>query len=434
MIPQTGWSSDVTTITPFATYGINRPFYASKNPYELELGPLVLSASGGDIAAAWWLFEYKEGAVYAARYNQTTEQFEAETLIVTVPEVKRLSATFDQLGRPLVFFDTGTDLKLYWFDPVLDANTITEFGEGKYPFATFDIRWDTSNPRSDVMLIYIRDGGIYYRLQRDRYNIEHATPVTADVVFIKEADMAIDYRMQLVYRAQDKGFAPPPAVPPVVAPTQGAWHYLLSGYQSYVDTRAIALQLMQPFSVTLTLAQFEPAAATVCLWSQQQHPQTGQLALCFTGANFDVLRLLYGGSWFEAKLPFGLCAGTWRTEVLWRGNGYGLLVTHTARDGVVSQGGVIIGRFDPTVQSGGAMLRLGAMNGFGGEAIHCLRAAISDVRITPHAQAPELRIAMTKKPQHSDLQAITLGDGSASGLGDALISGYRDANWLFMPG
>lgn len=199
MIPSTGWSIDTTTISQYATYGINKPSYTTVRPFELELGPLVMSASGGDIAAAWWLFEYKDGGVYAARYNQTTQLYEDETLVVEVPQLKRLSATFDQLGRPLVFFDTGTELKLYWFDPVLAENTVTVFGEGAYPFATFDIRWDTSNPESDVMLFYIRAGGIYYRLQRDRYGIEHTTPVT-DGARILEADMTVDYRLQLLYR------------------------------------------------------------------------------------------------------------------------------------------------------------------------------------------------------------------------------------------
>jgi hypothetical protein len=98
-----------------------------------------------------------------------------------------------------VFFDTGIELKLFWFDPLLVENTITVFGVGTYPFATFDIRWDTSNPDSDVLLFYIRDGGIYYRLQRDRYSIEHATPVT-NGARILEADMTVDYRLQLLYR------------------------------------------------------------------------------------------------------------------------------------------------------------------------------------------------------------------------------------------
>ena len=198
MIPETGWSDDTSTMSEFATYGINKPIYISKNPHELELGPLVLSASGGDISAAWWLFEYEEGVVWASRYNQTNGQFENKAAVVSVPTVKRLSATFDQLGRPMVFYDTGTELRLYWFDPVLTENTTTVFGEGKYPFATFDIRWDTSNPRSDVTLFYIRSKTIYYRLQRDRYSIEYATPVT-NAKEIKAADMTKDYIMQLVY-------------------------------------------------------------------------------------------------------------------------------------------------------------------------------------------------------------------------------------------
>lgn len=430
MIPETGWSDD-TQLKEYATYGIAKPQYSSDNPFKLELGPEQLNASGGNIKAAWWLFEFNGSEVTASKYNGN--DFELSSVVFSVTNIKKLSATFDQLGRPMVFYETNNnELKLFWFDPVLVQNIITEFGVGNYPFATFDIRWDTSNPRSDVMLFYMRSGAIYYLMQRDRYSIEYVTPVVADALFIKEADMTVDYRLQLLYRYIDTGYNPPQPVPPVVVPTQGRWAYLLSGYQSYLDSRYIQLQHMQPFSIELTLAQFEPTEPIICLWSQQLHPERGQLALCFTGQNYDVLRLLYGGSWFDAKLPFGLSSGRWRTEVLWRGNGYSLLIEHTASDGTVSDSGVIIGRFDSNLIEHAATLRFGAMKGYRGEAIHCMRAAISDVRVTSYANTPELRISMNKKTQNGHLQEITFSDASPSGLGDALIIDYRDANWLYV--
>ncbi|MGI2079161.1 hypothetical protein [Shewanella putrefaciens] len=429
MIPNDTWILSQQA-TAYESYGLAKPRYASIHPYELALGPVEVNQSAGNLAMRYWLFEEVDGEVLLYKFIGELKEF--DSVLFTSGAVVSLAASFDQLGKPLVFYDTGTELRLWWYDPLLANHTTTVFGEGAYPFATFDIRWDTSNQRSDVMLLYMRSGAIYYRVQRDRYSIEYTTPVTSDAVFIKEADMAVDYRLQLLYRYRDANYNPPPLVPPVVVPTQGRWAYLLSGYQSYLDSRFIQLQLVQPFSIELTLAQFEPTEPTVCLWSQQLHPERGQLALCFTGQNYDVLRLLYGGSWFDAKLPFGLSAGRWRTEVLWRGNGYGLLIEHTSSDGVVSEGGVIIGRFDSTKIEHAATLRIGAMKGYKGEAIHCLRAAINDVRITPFSSAQELRIAINKKPQDSNLQEITFSDGSASGLGDAPIMDYRESHWLYL--
>lgn len=429
MIPNNLWSTDAQR-REYATYGKIKPSYISPNPYFITLGPVELSESNNNLTASWWLFEYVGSVVKLYKFNGENYAYHSD-LFSPVGCIK-LSAAFDQLGKPLVFFDTGTELRLWWFDPVSSAHVTTVFGVGNYPFATFDIKYGVDTEYSDVLLFYMRSGAIYYRMQRDRYSIEYTTPVTSDAVFIKEADMAVDYRLQLLYRYRDTSYNPPPLVPPVVVPTQGRWAYLLSGYQSYLDSRYIQLQLMQPFSVELTLAQFEPTEPIVCLWSQQLHPERGQLALCFTGQNYDVLRLLYGGSWFDAKLPFGLSSGRWRTEVLWRGNGYGLLIEHTASDGTVSDGGVIIGRFDSNLIERAATLRIGAMQGYRCEAIHCMRAAISDVRVTPYANTPELRIPMNKKPQDGNLQEITFSDASPSGLGDALIADYREANWLYV--
>lgn len=180
MIHNNTWVSD-TAKEEYAAYDIAKPTYASLNPYELELGPVSLNASDGDIKAAWWLFEYNpdDQYVYASKWSEITQSFEvAQPIFQDVDGVSKLSATFDQLGRPIVFYQSGTELRLYWFDPVLADNVLAYVADGSYPFATFDIRWDTSSSASDALLFYVRDGGIYYRLQRDRYVTEHATPVT----------------------------------------------------------------------------------------------------------------------------------------------------------------------------------------------------------------------------------------------------------------
>lgn len=200
MIPETGWLDIAIddSVTEEANYGLTKPLYLTANQHKMELGPLIFNTSGGSIKSAWWLFEYISGIVYASRHNSSTNSFEERREVLAVPSLVKLSATFDQLGRPLIFFDTGTELRLYWFDPELAENIVTTFGVGEFPFATFDIRWDTSNPRSDVILLYTRNGGVYYRLQRDRYQTEYVTPVTSGAVELLQANMTVDYRLQLV--------------------------------------------------------------------------------------------------------------------------------------------------------------------------------------------------------------------------------------------
>jgi hypothetical protein len=153
-----------------------RPRYQSNNPFELELGPLELNQSANHLAKQWWLFEEVGGDVFIDKIYGSVRAAAATYLFTSGP-VTSLSATFDQLGKPLVFYDTGTELRLWWYDPTQEDHVTSVFGVGSDPFATFDIRYSPSNQGSDAMLFYIRDKAIFYRQQRDRYEVEYATPV-----------------------------------------------------------------------------------------------------------------------------------------------------------------------------------------------------------------------------------------------------------------
>ena len=200
MIPNDTWSDD-QNITKYAECGLERPYYVSFNPYELELGPESIEPGGSvDLKNQWWVFEERDGDVFTDPY--VDKNTPPQTYLFTSGEVKTLAATFDQLKRPLVFFDTGSELRLWWYDPTLEEHTLTPFGEGSDPFATFDIRYSPSNQKSDALIFYLRNGGIYYRQQRDRYAVEYATPVTTGAYRILRADMTVDWRLQILYKEQ----------------------------------------------------------------------------------------------------------------------------------------------------------------------------------------------------------------------------------------
>jgi hypothetical protein len=201
MIPNDTWSTD-TTFTKYSDYGLVRPRYDSNNPFELELGPLELNQSANHLAKQWWLFEEVGGDVFIDKIYGSVRAAAATYLFTSGP-VTQLSATFDQLGKPLVFYNTGTELRLWWYDPTQEDHVTSVFGEGADPFATFDIRYSPSNQGSDALLFYVRDTAIYYRQQRDRYEVEYTTPVdgvSKKASKLIRADMTVDWRLQLAYR------------------------------------------------------------------------------------------------------------------------------------------------------------------------------------------------------------------------------------------
>ncbi|MEJ6520334.1 hypothetical protein PQI64_11315 [Shewanella bicestrii] len=449
MIPETGWSDD-NQLKEYATYGIGKPQYNSENPFEIELGPEQLNSSGGNIKAAWWLFEYTGNDVTASKYNGNI--FESAISVFLVNNIKRLAATFDQLGRPMVFFETTDNkLKLYWFDPVLVKNIITQFGDGNYPYATFDIRWDTSNPRSDVMLFYMRSGAIYYRLQRDRYAIEYATPVTADAAFIKEADMAVDYRLQLLYSYRDTGFTPPEPMPPAVPPASGRFSYLLTGYQSAIElTQAGAFTLELPFSVAFDLENYAYLNVQSTLFSYGNQGQNPIVSVGFSGLDMDILEVRYFGFKHVKKLDFGLQDGHWLIE-FYRVDGVGF--NHALRVSCQPKGSATTLTYEylllsPTLSSIGQFVRIGNRASYGeqiftvpgdfsssfttrNEYAFGLRGVISNIELhTAIAGAPVIKLPMIKAQGESQL-LLDAADVPLP-LPNAQINDYKDANWAFI--
>lgn len=447
MIPETGWLDidGIQSATPYATYGLYKPSVSLDTPFELELGPIELNNSGGSIKEFWWLFNFNGTYVTASRYNHFDEAFDDEQIIFYVDNVKRLSATFDQLGRPMVFYETVLgELRLYWFDPVNVENTTTVFGDGSYPFSTFDIRWDTSNARSDNMLFYIRDGGIYYRLQRDRYSIEHATPVINGAILL-EADMTVDYRLQLLYRYIDTGYNPPQPVPPDIPPVVGSFGYKLSGYQSAIETRrANMFTLGKDNSIAFYLDEIDFDKPEIALFSQNQDPNAGAFALSFTGSNYTAVRVAYGRTEYISTAPFPLQAGHWIIDVI-DAHSTGKFDTLRLRCKPLGAEEYLTHSIDVRASAMRteitAQFLIGAVSGYVGNLLYCLRAVIRDIQINATALNEHglidqnlpvelLKLPMIKSQAGSQLFVNSMDVPVL--MNSAIIKDYRDANWVLI--
>lgn len=170
------WSALVDTLN-YQPAGITKPANLAFDVVQaISLGPMQLSNSGGKINERYWIAYADNGAVYIK--GSQGEQWGAETLLFNELEpIKQIALTFDQLGRPFVFYRVGADtLKLYWYNPVLEQTELKVLAQGIDPSAGFDAPQDTGQSYSDAMLFYVRDDVIYMRVQRDRFEVEYETP------------------------------------------------------------------------------------------------------------------------------------------------------------------------------------------------------------------------------------------------------------------
>ena len=86
---------------------------------------------------------------------------------------------------------------LRWYDSQAAQYVTTDFGLGKNPRLTLDDKRQTQIGNSDVIFAYIRDGSVYYRMQRDRFQTEYqiASGLASSLV-LRNIGMATNWRLQ----------------------------------------------------------------------------------------------------------------------------------------------------------------------------------------------------------------------------------------------
>ena len=228
------WSS-LTDIKPYPQTSFVKPPVPA-GVAAVSLGPIELNDSGGVLNSRYWLVTQLDGQVLIQ--GATGEVWMAPVTLFNEPlPIQQISLTFDQLGRPLVFYRVGEDtLKLYWYDPVAQQNVTTTLTTGKDPTACFDFPQDTGQSFTDALLFYVRDDQVFMRIQRDRYAIEYPCPAIQPGLKINSAGLRVDNRLQVVYQFKDAGYVPPVVpVTPVVVP--GRFYYL-QPYISAIHTAA----------------------------------------------------------------------------------------------------------------------------------------------------------------------------------------------------
>lgn len=98
----------------------------------------------------------------------------APSLVFSGVGISEVSLAFDQSMNPVVAFVDGEGAKLRWFDSLISDYTITTLPAGtETPRVCLDDIRETQKAESDVILSYVRGGTLYFRAQRDRYEVEY---------------------------------------------------------------------------------------------------------------------------------------------------------------------------------------------------------------------------------------------------------------------
>lgn len=96
-----------------------------------------------------------------------------EYVFFEAPDLEEVSITFDQNARYVLAYVQAGQSKLLWFDTVEGEYVTTTFPAGTItPRVSLDDRRASQLNNSDVIVGYVRGGNLYYRQQRDRFEVE----------------------------------------------------------------------------------------------------------------------------------------------------------------------------------------------------------------------------------------------------------------------
>ena len=173
--------------SPFA--GGNLP---KTNPLiDYEMGGPDLGQTGGQLTSTLWQLRVEEND-----FNLYKEDSFIST-VYTLPGVEEASLAFDQNMRPVLFYRLNRRLFLRWFNAVSNTYQIDLFGYGHSPCCSLDDKRSFALSYSSVIVAYIQNQQLLYRVQSERYeNVHVAASGLNPNTKLSAIGMTQDFRFQ----------------------------------------------------------------------------------------------------------------------------------------------------------------------------------------------------------------------------------------------
>lgn len=186
-----------------------RPYSATlERKVAFDLGPIAKHDTSEGLKAYTWRARVESGIVYLCRENDAGDGWQAEEQEFVADEtgeaiIREISLTFDQNARPTIAYKEGAAIKLWWFDPTIEDNSIlTITSEGRNPQIYLDDRETAFVGDSDMLLFLVQESTdrMYYVRQRDRYDTAYELPVdNVKNKFLELVTMGLDRRLYIFY-------------------------------------------------------------------------------------------------------------------------------------------------------------------------------------------------------------------------------------------
>ena len=114
--------------------------------------------------------------------------------------ITEVSITFDQNMQPVVAYVENEQAKMLWYDATIPANVTITLTGAITPRVSLDDKRDNQSLVSDVILAYIKDGNLYQRKQRERYENERLLASEINKPGLIKIGMNTKLRFQFMFR------------------------------------------------------------------------------------------------------------------------------------------------------------------------------------------------------------------------------------------
>lgn len=119
----------------------------------------------------------------------------------TAADITEVSLSFDRNMNLALAYVESDVAYLYWFDTTIPGYRTTTLGaDVKTPRVTHDDKRELQSQNSDVILAYLKNGNLYYRQQRDRYETERLLQASVNSPGLVKIGMNKQLRLQFLLR------------------------------------------------------------------------------------------------------------------------------------------------------------------------------------------------------------------------------------------
>ena len=173
-------------------------------PYsDYEIGPIDLDDPSQGLLVQQWTMTVTETVPNVEWTVQIVGENGNSHVIATLDEAPlQVSFTFDQRAAYTLAWQNSAGVYLDWYDSSIQSRTIDLISADiRSPRVTLDDKRFLTSGDSDVLLFYISNDQICFRVQRERFGVERIIPdvlVGATDILLR-IGMTNKYRIQIEY-------------------------------------------------------------------------------------------------------------------------------------------------------------------------------------------------------------------------------------------